>query len=197
MHSTIGAVLDEHIIYRSILWCLVCPGALTALDGDGIIVYAHVAAIYQHIVTNINVDGIAAWCPHATGWGEDGAAKEADMVATVDVVGPERTVLNMHILQGYVAGVADIDEARTLCILIGALAVPGATNPELLPVMITVSIDGTRTGNGESVAFLGIDECEKYLQVSPSMRVSITGSWRCGRCLSVFRLLPDRDGSLA
>lgn len=158
MHSTIGAVLDEHIIYRSILWCLVCPGALTALDGDGIIVYAHVAAIYQHIVTNINVDGIAAWCPHATGWGEDGAAKEADMVATVDVVGPERTVLNMHILQGYVAGVADIDEAGTLCILVGAFTVPGATNPELLPIVITISIDGSRTGDGKAITFVCIDE---------------------------------------
>ena len=103
MHGSIMAVLDEYIIYRTILWCLVSPGSLTALDGDGIIVYAHVATIYQHIVTNINVDGIAAWCPHATGRGEDGAAQEADVVATVDVVGPERTVLNMHILQGYVA----------------------------------------------------------------------------------------------
>ncbi len=86
------------------------------------------------------------------------AAQEADMVAAVDVVGPERTVLNMHILQGYVAGVADIDEARALCILVGALAVPGATNPELLPIVITIAIDGTRTGDGEAVAFVGIDE---------------------------------------
>ena len=103
MHGSIMAVLDEHVIYRTILWCLVSPGSLTALDGDGIIVYAHVAAIYQHIMADINVDGIAAWCPHATGRGEDGAAQEADMVATVDVVGPERTVLDMYILQGYVA----------------------------------------------------------------------------------------------
>ena len=122
MHSTIGAVLDEYIIYRTVLRCLVCPGSLSALDGDGIIVYAHVAAFHQNIVTDINVDGVAAWCPHATGRGEDGAAQEADMVATVDVVGPERTVLDMHILQGYVAGVADIDEARALCILVGALS---------------------------------------------------------------------------
>ena len=158
MHSTIGAVLDEHIIYRTIFWCLVCPGALTALDGDGIIVYAHVAAIHQHIVTNVNVDGIAAWCLHVGSRGEDGAAQEADMVATVDVVGPERTVLNMHILQGYVAGVADIDEAGTLCILVGAFTVPGAANPELLSIVIAISIDGTWTGNGKAVAFVGIDE---------------------------------------
>ena len=158
MHSTIGAVLDEHIIYRTIFWCLVCPGSLTALDGDGIIVYAHKAAIHQYIVTDIDVDGVATWCPHATGLGEDGAIQEADVVATIDVVGPERTVLNMHILQGYVAGVADINEARALCILVGALAVPGAANPEILPVVITISIDGTWTGDGEAVAFIGIDE---------------------------------------
>ena len=103
MHGSIMAVLDEYIIHRTIFRCLVCPGSLTALNGDGIIVYAHIATIHQHIVTNINVDGIAAWCLHAGSRGEDGAAQEADVVATVDVVGPERTVLNMHILQGYVA----------------------------------------------------------------------------------------------
>ena len=30
----------------SILWCLVCPGSLTALDGNGIIIYAHEAAFH-------------------------------------------------------------------------------------------------------------------------------------------------------
>ena len=64
----------------------------------------------------------------------------------------------MHILQGYVAGVADIDEARALCILVGALAIPGAANPELLPIVITVAVDGSRTCDGEAVAFVGVDE---------------------------------------
>ena len=80
------------------------------------------------------------------------------MVATVDVIGPERAVLEVYILQGYVAGVADIDEARALCILVGALAIPGATNPELLPVVLTVAIDSTQTGDGKAITFISIDE---------------------------------------
>ena len=158
MHGSIMAVLDEHIIHRAILWCLVCPGSLSALDGDGIIVDTHLTAIYQYIVADINIDSIATWCLHAGSRGEDGTTQEADVVAAVDVIGPERTVLNMHILQGYVAGVADIDEARALCILVGAFAVPGAANPELLPIVITVAVDGSRTCYGEAVAFVGIDE---------------------------------------
>ena len=109
-------------------------------------------------MTDIDVDGIAAWCSHATGRGEDGAAQEADVVATVDVIGPERAVLEVYILQGYVAGVADIDEARALCILVGTLSVPGATNPKLFPIVITVAINDTRTGDGKAITFISIDE---------------------------------------
>ena len=58
----------------------------------------YVVMLYQHLVSLVHRAG----CLHAGSRGEDGAAQEADVVATIDVVGPERTVLNMYILQGYV-----------------------------------------------------------------------------------------------
>ena len=67
------------------------------------------------------------------------------MVTAIDVIGPERTVLNMDILYGHMARIADIYEAWTLCILVGTLAIPCTTNPEFLPVVIAVTIDGSFT----------------------------------------------------
>lgn len=158
VYPAVVAVLDEYVIDGTVFWGLVSPRALSALDGDGIIVDAHVAVFHQDVMADVDVDGITAGCLHATGGGEDGATQEADMVAAVDVVSPERTVLDMDILYGHIAGVADIDEAGTLCVLVGALAVPSAANPELLPVVVAIAVDGARTCDGEAVAFVGIDE---------------------------------------
>ena len=158
VHSAVFAVLDEHVVDGTVLRGLVCPCPLAALDSDGIIVHAHVASFHQHVVAHVDVDGIAAGGFDVTGGGEDGAAQEAHMVATVDVVGPEGTVLDAYILQGHVAGVGDVDEAWALGVLVGTLAVPCTTNPELLPIVAAVAVDGARAGDGETVAMVGIDE---------------------------------------
>lgn len=50
VNSTIVAVLNQHMIYRTILWGLVSPSALAALDGNGIIIDVHIATIYQHVM---------------------------------------------------------------------------------------------------------------------------------------------------
>ena len=89
------------------------------------------------------------------------------MVAAIDVIGPERTVLNMDILYGHMARIADIYEAWTLCILVGTLAVPCTTNPEFLPVVIAVTIDGSFTGNGETITLICIDEGREILAGFP------------------------------
>ena len=50
---------------------------------------------------------------------------------------------NIIVLVGAGASVlcnsGNIDEAGTLCILVGAFPVPGATNPELLPIVIAIA----------------------------------------------------------
>ena len=111
----------------------------------------------------VDIDSITTWCTHTTGRGEDGASQEADMVATIDVVGPERTVLDVDILYGHMARIADIYEAWTLCILVGTLAVPGATDPEFLPIVIAVTIDGSVACNGKTITLISIDEGREIL----------------------------------
>lgn len=158
MNSTIVAVLNQYIIYRTILWGLVSPSALATLDGDGIIIDVHIATIYQHIMAYINIDGIAAGGFHSFCRCEDGTIQETDVVAAVDMIGPEWAVLDMSILDCHVAGIGNVDEARALCILIGALAIPGAANPKFFPIVITIAIDDTRTSNRKAIAMVCIDE---------------------------------------
>ena len=109
-------------------------------------------------MTYVDIDSITAWCLHSTGRSEDGASQEANMVATIDVIGPERTVLDVDILYGHMARITDIYEAWTLGILVGTLAIPGTTDPELFPVVIAVTVDGSFTGNGETITLICIDE---------------------------------------
>ena len=80
------------------------------------------------------------------------------MVAAIDVIGPESAVLQMHVLKSHVRGIADVYESWTLCILVGAAAVPLTSNPELFPIMFAISVDGSLSGNGEAIAVVGIDE---------------------------------------
>ena len=98
MHLAVLAVLDEDIIYRSVLRHLVSPSSLATLDGNGIIVYVHVATIYQYVVAGIYVDGIAARCSQPLGWSKDVTIEVAHVVAVIDVGRPEWTVLDMYIL---------------------------------------------------------------------------------------------------
>ena len=86
------------------------------------------------------------------------AVEKSHMVAAIDVIGPESAVLQMHVLKSHVRGIADVYESWTLCILVGAAAVPLTSNPELFPIMFAISVDGSLSGNGEAIAVVGIDE---------------------------------------
>ncbi len=103
VNSAVIAVLDEHIIHGSVLWSLVSPSSLAALYGDSVVVHAHIASVHQHVVTHVNVDGVAARGFHAACGGEDSTVEKPHVVAAVDVVGPKRTVLDMHVLHRHVA----------------------------------------------------------------------------------------------
>ena len=85
------------------------------------------------------------------------------MVAAVDVVGPEGGVDEPHVLNGDVRRVADVSQAWPLGVFVGALWVPLATNPELLPVRLAAAIDGATTSNSEAVDAVGIDQGSEVL----------------------------------
>ena len=163
VHRPIVAALHEYVVARSVLGCLVGEGALAALQDHGIVVDVHVAAAHHHVVTGIDVDGVGRGALDVGGGGIDVEVEESDVVALVYVIGPKRRVYQPDILQGYVAGVRDKGEARTLLVLVGAFRVPRATNPEGLPEGFAAAVDGARAGDGESVDVVGIDQCGKVL----------------------------------
>lgn len=109
------------------------------------------------------------------------------------MIGPHGAVLDMSILDCHVVGIGNVDEARALCILIGALAIPGAANPKFFPIVITIAIDDTRTPQTVKTQWSALMKAEKYLHVSPSIRVSMTGSGRY--TFLACRLPPRRGGS--
>ena len=65
----------------------------------------------------------------------------------------------MDILDGDMLTVGDIGQTGALGILVGALRVPLPANPELLPVVQAVAVDGSLATDGESVHAVGIDQC--------------------------------------
>ena len=85
------------------------------------------------------------------------------MVGVIDVVSPERAVHDAHVLHRYVARVGYVDQPWTLCVLVGAFAVPLAPYPELLPVVVAVAVDGAVAGDGKAVDMVGVDQCRKVV----------------------------------
>ena len=74
------------------------------------------------------------------------------------MVGPERRIDKVNVLNGDVARVGHIGEARALGILVRTLRIPLTANPELLPIVQAVAVDGAPPANGEAVETVGIDE---------------------------------------
>ena len=97
VYATIVALLDEDALAGSVLRHLVGPCALTALQHHSIVAHMHVAAAHQHILADIDVDGIRTRRPmftageveHATRRRIDEAIDIAHALTTIEVVGPE------------------------------------------------------------------------------------------------------------
>ena len=83
------------------------------------------------------------------------------MVTLIYVIGPERRIDKMHILNGDVLGIRDICQSRTLGILVGTLGIPLPTNPELLPVVEAIAVDGSLTADGKPIESIGIHQCRE------------------------------------
>ena len=74
------------------------------------------------------------------------------------MIGPERRVHKMNILNSHILRIRNIGQTRTLRILIGTLRIPLTANPELLPVRQSVTVDGTLTRNGKAIQAVGIHQ---------------------------------------
>ena len=161
VHNTVLAMLDEDVEAGAVVGIRVGPCALAALDGHGIVVDRHVTPVDEHIVAGVNIDGIAAGSLQPLGGRKDVAAEKAHVVAAVEVVGPEGAVGKGDVLHGHIVAVRQVHEPRALLVLVGALGIPLAPEPEGLPIMAPVAVDGALSGNGEAIDGIGIDQCGK------------------------------------
>ena len=107
--------------------------------------------MHKHVVAEIDVDGIRTGSSTLRFCGEDIlrgsidiAPEVAYMVAMVDVVGPERTVDEAHVLHGDVLAVRYIGQTGPHGFQIGTLTIVLPTDPELFPVEMSVAVDGPR-----------------------------------------------------
>ena len=84
---------------------LIRPRSLSSFKHNGVITHVHIAAIYKYVMANIKVYGITARCAtlrfgliHILGRCVYVTVYIADVVATVQMIGPERTVYEADIL---------------------------------------------------------------------------------------------------
>ena len=96
VYLAIGTVLDDDVRVGTVGGIFVGPCTLSALEHDSIVVDMHVAAVNQHVLTDVEVDGIAAGCATLGGYrcdilgrGVDEASEVSDILAAVEVIGPE------------------------------------------------------------------------------------------------------------
>ena len=161
--GAVMAVLDEHTLHRSIDSHRVGIGALATLQHHGIIVDIHITAIDKKIMSFVNVDSIGTRCLDILCRGIDITAEKAHVVTAVQMVRPERTVDKSHILNRDVAGVANIHEAGTLGFLVRALRVPLPADPEFIPIVVAITINGSFARDREPIHMVGIDERREIL----------------------------------
>lgn len=86
------------------------------------------------------------------------AVEIAHVVGVVDMVGPERTVVQLDVLYSDVVAVRDIDESGALFVFVCTLRIPFSSYPKLFPVVVAVAVDGSLSRDGESVEVVGVNE---------------------------------------
>ena len=125
----------------------------------------------QHILADIDINGIRTgtttlgihWC-HILSRCKDEATQIAHILTAIEMVRPERRVDDLHILHGHILTVRDVHVTRTHRLHIRTLRIILTTDPELLPVLLSVAVDGTRTRDGETVHTVGIHQCSKVVE---------------------------------
>jgi hypothetical protein len=157
------AVLNEHALYRPIDSHRVSISSFTAFEHYGIIVDIHEAAIDQKVMTFVDIDGIRARRLDILCRSIDVTTEETYMVTVVKMIVPERAIDLSYILNCDVAGVADIDEAGSLRLLVRTLRVPLSADPKLVPVVVAIAINSALARDGEAIDMVSIDECREIL----------------------------------
>ena len=156
--EAVAAVLDQHPLGDAVFGQGVGPGALAALEHHRVVVDLKAAALDQHVGADVQVDGVGAGGLDRAAGRKDPAVQVPHMVAAVEVVGPEVGVLQLHPRHQHVGAVGEVNQPRALLVLVGAVGVPAAAQPESPPGAHPVAVDGARPADGKAVHPVGVDQ---------------------------------------
>jgi len=92
-----GAVADQNVHIRAVGGVGIGVRAFTPLEGDGIVVDLHVAAVDQDMGAGVEVDGVGAGGLDGFHGREDVQVDELCVVAFIEVGGPEARILEAYI----------------------------------------------------------------------------------------------------
>ena len=171
MHLAISTIAHHNTLARTVIWIFVRPGALATFQNHGIVAHIHKATTDKHILTCIQVNGIARRCAllginrcHIVSRGKDIAPQIANTLTLIQMIRPERRVNDAHILYCNILRMRDIHISWTHSLQICAVLIELSTNPEFLPISLTITINGAWTCNSEAIAPIGIDQSRKIVQ---------------------------------
>ena len=151
-------ILHEDVLIGAVVGIFVGPGALAALEADGVVIDRDAAALDQHVGAGVQVHAVRAGRTDRGDGGEEPEIQDLDMVGLVDVAGPERGVLQDGVGEDHVGAVRNVQQARALLVLVGAGRIPLAAQAESLPIRAAVAVDGTGAREGEAVQVVHIDQ---------------------------------------
>ena len=153
------AIFDDDVEVSSVRRVLVGPRAFAAFEGDGVIVYRHVAAAYVHVAAYVDVERIRTRSLDRCRGGVNLQPEQPHAFRIVDVGRPERRVAQRDALQLHVLRIGDVDQPRAQFVHVGALRDDLAAQPERTPETLAVAVDRPLAREGESVCMIGVDEC--------------------------------------
>ena len=159
--EAINAVLHNNSLIGAVFRCCIRPGSLAALQHNGIIINLQITVLYQHILADININGICTGCLHGCCGREDTAAQIFYLFTAVQMVCPEMGILQPQIRYQYIFTVGKIYQSGTLLVLIGTFRVPCSAQSECFPGTQSVSIYRTGTAHGKSIQTVRIYQCCK------------------------------------
>ena len=110
MAETVSTILDEDIIDTAVVGIFIGPGALTTLQCHGIVIDREVAVLDQHIVADIQIDGVGRGRLHGLVGRHDRQIGQFEERALIVVGAPEGRIFHRDAIQTSIRAVRQIDQ---------------------------------------------------------------------------------------
>lgn len=162
-----GAVADQDVLVGAVGGVGIGVRSFASLEGDGIVVDLHIAVVDQDVGAGVEIDGVGAGGLHRFHGRKDIQVDEPGVMAFIKVGGPEACILEAYIADEHRVAVLDEDQAWAGDLQVGALGIFLAPLPEGFPVFPAIAVDGSLSGNGETVTVVCVDHCREVVDGAP------------------------------